>query len=126
MDTYGHDADKNIDWSGMRTARTIPLIAALAGAVWAQNPPAGRTSSSAVDNEQIRVTKVTQQPHLKTRPHEHKMNRVMLYLTPGTQVNDFEGGKKQVLNFKAGEVLWSPAGGIHVAEVTSDQPITIV
>jgi uncharacterized RmlC-like cupin family protein len=89
-------------------------------------PSAGRTSSSAVDNDFIRVTKVTQQPHQKTRPHQHTLNRVMVYLTPGTQINDYQDGKKEVLNFKAGEPLWSASGGIHVAEVTSDQPITIV
>jgi len=54
------------------------------------------------------------------------MNRVMVYLTPGMQVNDYQEGKKELLNFKAGEALWSAAGGIHVAEVTSEQPITIV
>ena len=54
------------------------------------------------------------------------MNRVMIYLTPGTQVNDYQEGKKEVLNFKAGEALWSASGGIHVAEATSEQPITIV
>ena len=114
----------------MQTARTVTILVALASAVSAQNPPAkgttGRTSSSAVDNEYIRVTKVTQAPHQKTRPHEHKMNRVMVYLTPGMQVNEYQEGRKEVLDFKAGEALWSAAGGIHVAEVTSDQPITIV
>ena len=31
-----------------------------------------------------------------------------------------------MVQFKAGQPLWSAAGGIHVAEVTLDQPITIV
>jgi uncharacterized RmlC-like cupin family protein len=114
----------------MKTAFSITLLIALASTASAQNPPAkgspGRTSSSAVENDLIRVTKVTQSPHQKTRPHQHKMNRVMLYLTPGRQVNEYQDGKKEVLDFKAGEALWSAAGGIHVAEVTSDQPITIV
>ena len=93
------------------------MILAFAGVVAGQNPPS-RTSASAVDNEQIRVIKVVQQPHQKTRPHQHNMNRVMLYLTAGTQVNDYEG-RKEVLNFEAGQALWSAAGGMHVAEVTS-------
>jgi quercetin dioxygenase-like cupin family protein len=108
---------------------TMVFVLAFAVAVAAQNPPAktpaSRTSASAVDNEQIRVTKVVQQPHVKTRPHQHNMNRVMVYLTSGTQVNDYQG-RKEVLNFKPGEALWSAAGGIHVAEVTSETPITIV
>jgi quercetin dioxygenase-like cupin family protein len=115
----------------MKTAAKVTLLVALANATWAQNPPAkgaaaGRTSSSAVENEYIRVTKVTQAPHQRTRPHQHNTNRVMVYLTPGTQVNEYQDGKKEVLEFKAGEPLWSAAGGIHVAEVTSEQPITIV
>ena len=113
----------------IRPSGTMILILAFAGAMSAQNPPAkgtpGRTSASAVDNPQIRVTKVVQQPHMKTRPHQHNMNRVMVYLTAGTQVNNYEG-RKEVLNFKPGEALWSAAGGIHVAEVTSELPITIV
>ena len=114
----------------MRARRGIAILAAIAGSALAQTAPAtktaGRSSASAVENEYLRVVKVTQAPHQKTRPHQHTMNRVMLYLTPGTQVNDYQEGKKEVLNFKAGEPLWSAAGGIHVAEVTSDQPITIV
>jgi uncharacterized RmlC-like cupin family protein len=114
----------------MTTAKTVTVLVALANAPWAQIPSAkgtpGRTSASAIDNEYIRVTKVTQAPHQKTRPHQHNMNRVMVYLTPGTQVNEYQDGKKEVLDFKAGEPLWSAAGGIHVAEVTSEQPITIV
>jgi beta-alanine degradation protein BauB len=114
----------------MTKATIVTLLIALASAASAQNPPAkgnpGRTSSSAVDNEYIRVTKVTQPPHQKTRPHQHNMNRVMVYLTPGRQVNDYQDGKKEVLDFKAGEALWSAAGSIHVAEVTSAEPITIV
>jgi uncharacterized RmlC-like cupin family protein len=114
----------------MQPTRMLSILIALAGAIPAQNSAPkgtpGRTSSSAVENEFIRVTKVTQQPHQKTRPHQHNMNRVMVYLTPGTQVNDYQEGRKEVLHFKAGEPLWSPSGGIHVAEVTSDQPITIV
>jgi len=114
----------------MRPRRVLAIVAIACGISMAQTPPAaktaGRTSASAVENEYIRVVKVTQAPHQKTRPHQHSMNRVMVYLTPGTQVNDYQDGKKEVLKFRAGQPLWSAAGGIHVAEVTSEEPITIV
>ena len=79
-----------------------------------------------IDNEQVKVIKVTQQPHVKTKPHDHKVNRVMVYLDPGTQNFDYEKKGKSVVKWKAGEALWSPAAGTHVAEIVSDKPVTIV
>ena len=38
-----------------------------------------------IDNDQVRVLKVIDQPHVKTAPHEHKVNRVMVYLNAGKQ-----------------------------------------
>jgi hypothetical protein len=79
-----------------------------------------------IDNDQCRVLKVVDQPHTKGQPHEHKLNRVMIYLSTGRQEITPRGGNKSVLDFKAGDVKWSPASGMHVSEITSDQPVTIV
>ena len=79
-----------------------------------------------IENDQARVVKAVSQPHAKGQPHEHKVNRVMIYLTPGRQEITPQGGKTAVLEFKAGDVKWSPASGMHVSEITSDQPVTIV
>jgi quercetin dioxygenase-like cupin family protein len=79
-----------------------------------------------IDNDQARVVKVVDQPHSKGQPHEHKLNRVMIYLTPGRQEITPQGGKTTVLEFKAGDVKWSPLSGMHVSEITSDQPVSIV
>jgi uncharacterized RmlC-like cupin family protein len=79
-----------------------------------------------IDNDQVKVLKVNQQPHQKTRMHQHVVNRVMIYLQSGHQNFEYEGGKKSALDWKAGDVKWSPAGGMHSAEITSDQPVTIV
>jgi hypothetical protein len=49
----------------------------------------------------------------------------MIYLQAGRQDFD-EDGKKSVLNFKAGEMKWSPAGGMHIAEVTSNTSVNII
>jgi quercetin dioxygenase-like cupin family protein len=51
----------------------------------------------------------------------------MIYLQPGKQNFDYpETKQKSVLTWKAGEAKWSPAGGKHIAEIVSDNPVTIV
>ena len=79
-----------------------------------------------IDNDQVKVLNVTQGPHIKTKLHKHDMNRVMIYLQPGKQTIEYQGAKTAHLNWKAGEALWSPAGGMHIAEITSDNKVTIV
>ena len=44
-----------------------------------------------IDNDQVRVLDVTVQPHEKTRLHEHKINRVMIYLDEGAQHFEYQG-----------------------------------
>lgn len=79
-----------------------------------------------IENDKVKVVKVNQDPHLKTRLHKHDMNRVMIYLQPGKQQIDYKDAKAVTLNWKAGEALWSPAAGMHIAEIVSDKPVTIV
>ena len=85
-----------------------------------------QTARTVVENDQVKVLSVDVAPHQKTRLHDHKVNRVMIYLQPGMQRIDYQAGKKTVLNWEAGEAKWSPASGMHIAEITSDQPVTIV
>ncbi|MBI3208226.1 MAG: hypothetical protein HYZ37_04895 [Candidatus Solibacter usitatus] len=94
-------------------------ISALAASLYAQNV-------TVVDNDQVKVLKVTQDHHKKTRLHDHKINRVMIYMQPGKQTIDYQDGKKVVLEWKAAEPKWSPASGMHIAEIVSDQKVTIV
>jgi quercetin dioxygenase-like cupin family protein len=102
--------------------RNLPImLLAAAAALPAQD------SRAVIDNDQVRVLKVTQEAHKKTPLHEHKINRVMIYLQPGRQDFEYpETKKKSVLTWKAGEAKWSPAGGKHIAEIVSDKPVTIV
>jgi quercetin dioxygenase-like cupin family protein len=105
----------------MRNATLLcTLLPAAAAGLYGQGPQVP------IDNDQARVVKVVSQPHAKGQPHEHKVNRVMIYLTPGRQDITPQGGKPTVLEFKAGDVKWSPASGLHVSEITSDQPVTVV
>jgi quercetin dioxygenase-like cupin family protein len=102
----------------MRNSR-LPFLFAVAAGLTAQSP-------TPIENDQVRVIQVTDQPHAKGQPHEHKLNRVMIYLTPGSQSITPQNGKKVELKFKAGEVRWSPASGMHVSEISSDVPVRIV
>lgn len=79
-----------------------------------------------VDNDQVKVLHVMAQPHQKTRTHDHKVNRVMIYLTAGSQDITYTDGRKVTTSWKANEPKWSPATGMHVAEITSNEPVSIV
>ena len=83
-------------------------------------------SRTVTDNDQVKVLKVVVQPHQKTRMHQHVVNRVMIYLQPGRQDLKYQDGKKLVLDWKSGDAKWSAASGMHIAEITSDNPVTIV
>ncbi len=79
-----------------------------------------------LENEHVKVLKVTSAPGTRTRMHDHKMNRVMIYLQPGSQEFEFQDGKRSSIKWKAGEPLWSPAAGMHIAVNKSPAPVTIV
>ena len=86
----------------------------------------GQDSRVVIDNDSVKVLKVPVESHLKTKMHEHKVNRVMIYLQAGKQDINYQDGKKVVLTFKAGEALWSPQSGMHIAEISSDKQVTIM
>lgn len=79
-----------------------------------------------IDNEFVRVIDVTEAPHVKTKLHKHDVNRIMIYLDAGKQHFEWQGGKPTDLTWKAGAALWSPAGGMHVAEMMSEKPVRII
>jgi len=83
-------------------------------------------STTVVDNDQVRALVAHQNPHVKTALHEHKMNRVMIYLQSGKQLIRPEKGRSTTIDFNAGDVLWSPMAGMHTSEITSGFPVTIV
>ncbi len=99
--------------------RITMAMAALAACALAQDPRVP------VENDKVKVLKVTQNPHTKTKLHKHDINRVMIYLNPGKQTIAYQG-KTVNLNWKAGEALWSAAAGMHIAEITSNDAVTIV
>jgi uncharacterized RmlC-like cupin family protein len=85
----------------------------------AQKPPV-------IENDQVRVLDVTSGPHRRSGLHEHARNRVMIYLTGGTNRLAYQGGRVETLTFKPGDALWSPAGGMHTSENPGDQPFRVI
>ena len=101
---------------------SLVLLAATASVLRSQTPP----NPVVVDNDQVRVLKVSDLPHHKGQLHEHLMNRVMIYLNAGHMVLQYENGKTDDQQVKAGEVRWSKAGGKHTSENVGEAPVEIV
>ena len=79
-----------------------------------------------VDNDVVRILKVADLPHNKSSPHRHELNRVMVYLDAGDITIHYEDGRTDEQHWKAGDVAWSPAGGMHTSENVGAAPIRIV
>ncbi len=99
----------------MKLLAAFPLAAALFG----------QASPVKIENDQVKVLVVNQDPHKKTRLHKHDVNRVMIYMQNGRQTIAYQDGKTTTLNWKAGQALWSPASGMHIAEIVSDGKVSI-
>jgi quercetin dioxygenase-like cupin family protein len=102
----------------LHQAGAIALMLTAATALPGQSKPL-------LENDQVRVFRALEKPHVKGRAHKHDMNRVMIYFQTGTQ-NFEEDGKMSTLKYKAGDVLWSPKTGMHSPELTTDEPVNIV
>ena len=95
-------------------------FAALAGS-------AAEPSAKYFENDQVNVFRALEKPHVKGKSHEHKMNRVMIYLQAGSQRFEYQDGRKpENFDWKAGQVKWSVADGMHSPEVTTDEPFNII
>ena len=107
-----------------RKATALSFATVVCAVTFAANAPDDRVK---IDNEQARVLVVTSAPGVKSELHEHKMNRVMIYLDAGKMTLTDTADKVETLNFKAGEVLWSAATTRpHVSMNVSDHPIRII
>ena len=78
------------------------------------------------DNDAVRVLKVADLPHKKSALHKHDLNRVMIYLTSGDLDVTPENGKVEHQHWKAEQVAFSPAGGMHTSENPGANPLVIV
>src|ERR1051325_4484363 len=98
-------------------------VALAACAAFAQTTAPNPTT---IDNDQVKVFTATEQPHRKGAVHEHPMNRVLIYLTEGTTEFTHPNAPTDRRSYKAGEAVWSPAGGLHTSENITDKPVRIV
>ena len=101
----------------MTLLRLMPALLAL---------PLSAQTLPAIENDQVRVLVVTDQPKHRSALHEHKVNRVMIYLDPGMDRITYADGHVEDLKFRANEVRWSPAGGKHTSENIGERPFRIV
>lgn len=104
-----------------KIARPILFAVFASVTAWGQTP-----NNVKIDSPQARVLVVTEQPHHPSALHEHSMNRVMVYLGSGQMIRTTPDGKVQKIDFKAGDVRWSPAEGKHTSEYTIDHPFQLV
>jgi uncharacterized RmlC-like cupin family protein len=107
----------------MKIIFSVSLLAC--SLIWAALPvePGG----ALFENDQVKAVRALEKAHVKGKAHEHKVNRVMIYLQSGSQRFEYQDGRKpEVFDWKAGQVNWSPASGMHAPEVISDAPFNIV
>src|SRR5580704_16312645 len=86
----------------------------VAAALFAQTP--ATHTPPTLENDQVRVLTAHDEPHVKHGLHEHKLNRVMIYLNAGEQDIITQDGKKTTLKVRPGDVKWSPSTGMHTSE----------
>ncbi len=79
-----------------------------------------------IDNDAVRVLNVVDQPHTPSALHRHEVNRVMIYLSAGDLTVRYQDGKVEEQHWKAGQVAWSPAGGMHISENVGFTPLRII
>lgn len=87
----------------------------------------GQGRNVPIENEFVRVLSVTDQPVAKPGAlHEHQQNRVMIYLDSGDIQIRHADGRVNNQHWKAGDVAWSPADGMHTSQNVSAKPVRIV
>jgi hypothetical protein len=78
------------------------------------------TAPSAVlfDNNEAKVLRALEVYNVPAKFHRHEINRVMVYLQSARQRFEYQDGRQpETFDFKAGEVLWSLADGMHAGQV---------
>ena len=79
-----------------------------------------------IDNDAVRVLHAVDEPHRPSGMHRHELNRVMVYLTDGDLTVRYQDGRIDAQHWKAGQVAWSPAGGLHTSENVGAKPLHII
>ena len=81
---------------------------------------AAQNSQFAFENDQVAIKEKHGQPH------DHKLNRVMIYLGAGGETLHYLDGHDVVLKWVDRDIQWSPASGLHTSEMTNKNPIQLI
>lgn len=76
------------------------------------------------ENDEVRIVKVHYGPHEKSVMHSHP-NSVAVFLTDAQAEFTLPDGKKQTMNLKAGESMYTPAA-THLPENTGDKAMDLI
>ena len=87
---------------------------------------AAAASRTEIENEYVRVIRAEVAPHERGAVHRHEFNRVIVALDAGELTIRPENGAPQVQRYKAGQVRWEPAGGLHTSENTGSSPFHLI
>src|SRR6185295_19079365 len=79
-----------------------------------------------IDNPQVRVRSIENAADSKSALHRHNGNRVIVYLDAGAETLTSAGGEVEKMSWKAGEVKWSPAIGLHATANAAGRPFRFV
>ena len=100
--------------------RSFVVTILLALPALAQNQPI-------LENGWARVVMGATVPGQLSRPHVHKINRVMIHLNRGAQrIVNLESNTAKDIPFTAGQVRWDPRVGLHTSENTGGTAFKIV
>lgn len=113
----------------MRSAISVSLFVfamAVASSLMAQDPVSVDPKHYKVEleNDQVRVLRVSYGPHEKSPLHEHPAG-VAVATTDAVVKFTFADGKSEERRLKAGQVLWMPAEK-HAPENMTDKPFEVV
>ena len=71
-------------------------------------------SATLFENDQVKVVRAFEKNQVVGKFHQHEQDRIMVYLQPGRQHFEYQDGRPpETLDWKAGQVVWSPADGMH-------------
>jgi len=81
---------------------------------------AAQNTQPAFENDQVLIGEKHGQPH------DHKLNRVMIYIGNGGETLHYLDGHDVVLKWGDRDIQWSPASGLHTSEITNKNPVHLI
>lgn len=104
--------------------RRLSLLSLLA-CILAAQPGTQPATQPAFENDQAIINAPhpnVDVPGFTHKAHEHKLNRVMVYMHLGGEYLHYLDGRTEDLKWQPGQVVWSPANGPHYSEMKPDTP----